>query len=426
MPEIISCPDCERKLRVPDHLLGKKVKCPGCGTMFTGKAAGARGEDTPKTKARSAARDERIEEKPRAGRRSVVPPPLEADEDDRPRRRRRPEDEYDEDDRPRARRREEEEDRDDDYPRSLRGSAYEDEDEGDEPGTTPRSVVQGWRKVRSGINLVVLGGWIQFGAYIILLIAGVIGLIIMVAGASAVVTSVSTAPARGPIGQPPAFTPPPSPSPGGISAMLGGGLMICFVGGLVGLAGIAEVVMRLTGYGFCMGVVPPRGKDTSLKTLAITAFSLAAGAVALYAINLLLNMVGVRNSILSLLAFPLHIASFVVFMIFVRGVCLRTGQKEMAGKVVTNLIAWGVYYVGIVLSSCLIGIALGAAMFGALSGGGGGGPTPGSVASSFGTFAIVACALLGLILVVGACLFVWYLMILGQVRNGLDRHLRRS
>ncbi|HXG12973.1 MAG TPA: zinc-ribbon domain-containing protein [Gemmataceae bacterium] len=40
MPTIVDCPSCERKLRVPDDMLGKKVKCPKCGTTFT-----ARGDD---------------------------------------------------------------------------------------------------------------------------------------------------------------------------------------------------------------------------------------------------------------------------------------------------------------------------------------------------------------------------------------------
>jgi predicted Zn finger-like uncharacterized protein len=35
MPINTDCPSCNRKLRVPDDLLGKKVKCPTCGTTFT-------------------------------------------------------------------------------------------------------------------------------------------------------------------------------------------------------------------------------------------------------------------------------------------------------------------------------------------------------------------------------------------------------
>jgi predicted Zn finger-like uncharacterized protein len=35
MPTSIECPSCNRKLKVPDNLLGKKVKCPTCGNAFT-------------------------------------------------------------------------------------------------------------------------------------------------------------------------------------------------------------------------------------------------------------------------------------------------------------------------------------------------------------------------------------------------------
>jgi predicted Zn finger-like uncharacterized protein len=35
MPNTIHCPSCNRELRVPDDLLGKKVKCPACSTTFT-------------------------------------------------------------------------------------------------------------------------------------------------------------------------------------------------------------------------------------------------------------------------------------------------------------------------------------------------------------------------------------------------------
>src|ERR1700674_5512656 len=40
MPEIIQCPQCDRKLKVPEDLLGKNVKCPTCGATFTAAAAG--------------------------------------------------------------------------------------------------------------------------------------------------------------------------------------------------------------------------------------------------------------------------------------------------------------------------------------------------------------------------------------------------
>ncbi|MBI1913804.1 MAG: hypothetical protein HYS12_03490, partial [Planctomycetes bacterium] len=35
MPETLTCPECQRKVRLPDHLIGKRVKCPSCGGTFT-------------------------------------------------------------------------------------------------------------------------------------------------------------------------------------------------------------------------------------------------------------------------------------------------------------------------------------------------------------------------------------------------------
>src|SRR5262245_18490898 len=35
MPEIVNCPKCERKLKVPDTLIGQSVRCPTCGETFT-------------------------------------------------------------------------------------------------------------------------------------------------------------------------------------------------------------------------------------------------------------------------------------------------------------------------------------------------------------------------------------------------------
>src|SRR5215475_8208309 len=41
MSTIVDCPSCNRKLRVPDELLGKKVKCPTCSGTFDAVAASA-------------------------------------------------------------------------------------------------------------------------------------------------------------------------------------------------------------------------------------------------------------------------------------------------------------------------------------------------------------------------------------------------
>ena len=35
MPAVIDCPSCNRKLNLPDDLLGREVRCPGCKFTFT-------------------------------------------------------------------------------------------------------------------------------------------------------------------------------------------------------------------------------------------------------------------------------------------------------------------------------------------------------------------------------------------------------
>src|SRR5262249_59131010 len=90
MPEIISCPKCDRKLRVPDDLLGQAVKCPTCGATFT--AAGAAPE--PAAPAAPPPRREPEPDPERSARPRRAAPDDEDDYDDyederRPRRRRR-------------------------------------------------------------------------------------------------------------------------------------------------------------------------------------------------------------------------------------------------------------------------------------------------------------------------------------------------
>jgi predicted Zn finger-like uncharacterized protein len=94
MPIQISCPSCQRQLRVPDNLMGQMVKCPSCQNTFTATV-----EESPPT----SRREENVrEEAPRPRERRE---PLEEryEEEAAPRRRRR-RDEDDLDDRPSRRR----------------------------------------------------------------------------------------------------------------------------------------------------------------------------------------------------------------------------------------------------------------------------------------------------------------------------------
>ena len=92
MPTIVNCPDCRCELRVPDHLRGREVKCPTCGTQFV---AGPADGDAPDARA---APTETYQESPLPRREPPPRPPRPwgDDEDDpyydhegRPSRRRR-------------------------------------------------------------------------------------------------------------------------------------------------------------------------------------------------------------------------------------------------------------------------------------------------------------------------------------------------
>jgi predicted Zn finger-like uncharacterized protein len=100
MPEIVNCPQCARQLRVPDDLLGKKVKCPSCEKIFTAAAKAPTAKPPV-----PAVEEERFEEDARLERRRRRPVPEddyddepvdEEEHEERPRRRRRFEDEEEE------------------------------------------------------------------------------------------------------------------------------------------------------------------------------------------------------------------------------------------------------------------------------------------------------------------------------------------
>ena len=63
------CPTCSRKLRVPDDLAGKRVKCPSCGTNFqtNGTAAEAEEEERQPAPRRRPSRDDDYDDEPEYG-----------------------------------------------------------------------------------------------------------------------------------------------------------------------------------------------------------------------------------------------------------------------------------------------------------------------------------------------------------------------
>jgi predicted Zn finger-like uncharacterized protein len=107
--ELVSCPECQRKLRVPNDLVGKPVKCPTCGRTFTADPATQAPPPEPPPTRQEVARtskvsrddDDERSRRPRSGR-------DDDEDDDRPRRRRSRydrDDDHDDDDDDRRRRR---------------------------------------------------------------------------------------------------------------------------------------------------------------------------------------------------------------------------------------------------------------------------------------------------------------------------------
>lgn len=98
MPSNVSCPNCGEVLRVPDELLGRKVRCAACQTVFTAEATA----QSPPTPTR---REEPSPPPPRRRPRDEADEDRWDDEDDRPRRRDDYEDDEDEERRTRRNRR---------------------------------------------------------------------------------------------------------------------------------------------------------------------------------------------------------------------------------------------------------------------------------------------------------------------------------
>jgi hypothetical protein len=413
MPEIISCPDCGRKLRVPDNLIGKKVRCPGCqGVLVAAPASGGTpAKEPPQPAARRPAApppEEHVAERPRARRPAPSPP---EDEDDRPRAHRRP---ADEDEPPRPRRRPVEENEDEDYPR--REDDYEEEEEYEEEyeEERPRGVRRAWRKVRAGLNFIIICLWCMIGMGVI---AGLGGAILGVAGAASVSTAKTSGQAMG------------------AAASAGVGLIVLFV--LVGLIGLAGHALQITGHVFCLAVPPRRG--SAIKTLAIASLALASSYVALNYLASLVNIIagpGLRAAAaspwgmaagsgfaaaISLLASALMIAYYFVFLSFLRSVAFAVKDRWLAGVIKSYMITLAALLGSGVLLFLLVLLIVGAS---ALSAFGGGGMTPGGTRAAAGSVLIAGS--LGCVMLLALLgLFVWFIVLMFQVRGAVDDYLER-
>ena len=403
MPQIVTCPDCGRKLKVPDDLVGKRVKCPGCGQKFVGEVEGG-GEEAEETA---------------PPRTSVAT----SRSDDAPRSRRRDEDEIE--DRPKSRRRDEEED--EDYPVKRR---RRDEDGGGmEP--TKGEIRTGWERVRFGLNLIIIAVWIGVGTVVVAVLGWLC--LVLFGAASFGSTMSSLFSATGASNQQEQV----HEVGGAVGNMAGTGAALiaggCLVGGLMILLSLAATGCSMTGEGFCMGIASTK-KTQALKVLAIVVFCLACA-------NLLIPMASFGGGALlardgggclifagDLLWGLLWLAEIICFLLFLRGVAVVMKRDTLAQNVVFYMIGLGVYALFIPVAWVVMIFAFFGSMFSAISSVNANNPgaAAGNVAGTGAAMFVGGLACFGVVLLVGLALFVWYIVLLYQVRSAVDGWLDRN
>jgi hypothetical protein len=288
MIEITTCINCDRKLRLPQGLIGKTVRCPGCRLTFVARPDDGIQQEAPLS--RTAARNDGFAER-RAAREEDSYPLAPSRDDNRPSRR----DDYD--DRPRRR------DRDDDYDRRPRRP----------------TVAKGWRGTRLGLFLVIISNWL----FLAVIGIGILGFgIALLVGASLLSTA-----SQG-------FNPESSGrfAAGAAGAAIGWILFIV----LLALMMFASTILQLVGQGLCMMV--PNLRGTALRGLAIAAFALSCAA---FLFNT--GSAASRQSSVGGLSGLLSTAAFVCWIIFLRLIASELRQPDLAGRLMSFLITAFVY-----------------------------------------------------------------------------------
>ena len=363
MPAIIPCPRCGRKVRVSDDLIGTRVRCSQCQAAFV---------------------VEPEEEQSAAGvrpdsHRPAPPPP-----EEEPPPRRRPDDEYEEDDRPRRR------------PRAP-GSAGE------------------WAKVRTGITFIL--------AALFAVILSVVALVVaLVFTGGAIFNAVRTVQAGNQFG-------------GKDAAAFGAALVLLIATGLIFFVSHA---LSLTGHIFCVFAPPSHGA----KVLAIVALVLSSlSLLSCCGGSLIGGVSGPRFHVHSSSSstgsgggsandgggggspggfeFIFDLAEKIVFLFFLRSVALSVRANGVASSIVYQLVATGVSLVlscGLACAGMMLGMGM---VFAALNS-----QDPGAaMRDSAGGYAAAGLAMMGLLVLIWAVLFVWYLVTLVMVRSALTRYL---
>ncbi len=288
MPIVIVCTNtgCGRKLRIQDHFLGTRMRCPHCRTMFDAPAKAPEEEEPPPRPAkRRPAQDEGVTAWPR--RRPPAAEDEEQEEESSPPAKRRPARDEGVTEKPRRRPPAAEDEREEEEsPRPAKRRPAQDEEAVDEPRRRPKGkkeepeeesprkrrrkrkgrkeggalsgyAEQGWRKVSWGLFFCILSMWLWIGEFVL------VGLALVSIGAFGIMLAGSGG--EGGEG-------------GGLAALgtlagLGVGLLLLFA--LVNAAQLVGNILNIVGQCYC-GACP--SDEGSLQTTAILTFSLTAAS----------------------------------------------------------------------------------------------------------------------------------------------------
>jgi predicted Zn finger-like uncharacterized protein len=366
MPVSVDCPNCGRKLRIEDDLVGKKVRCPDCKTIFLGDPNGPKqiASSTAPSTGVSAAGDKENRQFSKSSNDA-------GNDEELPRK------------------------------QTKRRGRRDDEDDDDDDGETrrlkPSEARAGWRWTRLGVMLTMYGLHTFLTGSAIVMVGFLFYMILGVVSAAG--------------------------RQGTVLVALTVFMIILWV--VFGLCCLAGIVLSCVGHGFFSQV--PNQPDSGLRTLSIATMALWFGSLLLYlgtyAGSCVVSGVDGRlfmafYSCSSLLDFVAAMAWFFVFWIFMRAVCIEVRDRDLARSTIYVMIIIPAYavvgFLVVLLLSVLFVGGLAAAR-------GGAGAGEGALAA----FVLVIVSYFAYLIILW-CLLLWASLLLGKICKAIEWQQRRA
>jgi hypothetical protein len=182
-----------------------------------------------------------------------------------------------------------------------------------------------------------------------------------------------------------------------------------------------------------MGIASSR-KTRTLKVLAIVAFCIACANLVMPMISFGAGSVLARNGggcVLlggQILTALLTLAEFICFLIFLRGVAVVMKKQGLAQTLLYYMIAVPVYALTLLVVPFIMAFAFGAAMFSVVSTANShnASAAAGNAAGAGVALFVGGLACMGVEILIGLGLFIWYMVLLYQVRSAVDGWLNRN